>query len=463
MTDNCRDCNRTEFVRRAIAEAGRGLPAIEPGMPLPAGTGLTRRDFVSRTAGLALGIYGGGMLSAAALDNGISAAAATTPGKNALVVIYLSGGIDGMSLLFPAGDPQYYALRPTIALSQTAGSAFSQDSRLRWNPVLSKLSTLHDEGKVNVIPAVGYFNSDQSHFTARHYWEVGATNRSLRSGWLGRYLDHVGTQDNPLQGVSFDTALQPAIATSKVPVATLQAADQFTISPPGLPAHPLEASMFQEAANIGAAHATSTDLGLATAGGIALQSHHLYAELGTFKYGITSPVSYPSSTNANVNAFPHRLASLAAMLGNGLPIQVATVNSPGSFDTHAGQTATVNNGMQLISDSIYAFQRDLESRGIADRVLTYVWSEFGRRGAENASGGSDHGEAGFGLLIGSKVNGQMVGAFPGVTGGLTKLGNLNATADFRAIYSGILEQWFNTDANAVLPDVKSFERPKLLK
>ena len=72
MTVFCRDCSRTETWRRAVAEAGRGLPGIEPGMPIPAGTGLTRRDFVSRTAGLALGIYGGAALSAEALEAGIA-------------------------------------------------------------------------------------------------------------------------------------------------------------------------------------------------------------------------------------------------------------------------------------------------------------------------------------------------------------------------------------------------------
>jgi uncharacterized protein (DUF1501 family) len=456
---NCRDCDRTEILRRAVAEAGRGLPGIEAGMPLPAGTGLTRRDFFSRTAGLALGVYGGGLLSSSALDYGIaSAAAATSTPQNVLVVVYLSGGIDGLSVLFPAGDPGYYSLRPNIALAPSSGTPFSQDGRLRWNPTTSGIATLHGEGKVNVIPAIGYFDNDESHFTSRHYWEVGATDATLRTGWLGRYIDTIGTTDNPLQGLSLDVALQPALATTKMPVATMQAADQYTFAPPGLPAHPLEASMFQEAANIGAALSTSPDAGLATAGSIALESHHLYSELGAFKYGFNSPVPYPGSADP----FPHRLAGLAAMIGAGLPLRVATITSPGHFDTHATQTSALNSGMQLTSDSLLAFQRDLESRGVADRVLIYLWSEFGRRAQENASAGTDHGSGGIGFLIGTKVNGQMVGAFPGVTGGLNSLGNLQPTADFRAVYSAILEQWLQADANAILPDVSAYARPTLL-
>jgi uncharacterized protein (DUF1501 family) len=454
----CRDCNRTESWRRAVAEAGRGLPGIEAGMPIPAGTGMTRRDFVSRTAGLALGIYGGAMLSTRAIDAGI-ADAATAPPRNVLVVVYLSGGIDGLSVLFPAGDPMYYQLRPNIALSQTAGSPFSQDNRLRWHPTASSIATLHGEGKVSVVPAIGYVNNDESHFTSRHYWEVGAPDATLRTGWLGRYLDQVGTLDNPIQGLALDTALQPALATKKMPVATLQAADQYSFAPPGLPPHPLELSMLQEAANIGAVHATSADAGLATAGSIALESHHLYSELGSFKYGFGSPVTYPATTDP----FPHRLAGLAAMIAAGLPIRVATITSPGHFDTHASQAAALASGLQLTSDSLLAFQHDLESRGVADHVLTYVWSEFGRRAAENASAGTDHGSAGIGFLIGTRASGQMVGSFPGISGGLNNLGNLAPTADFRAVYSSILEQWLGVDAGAILPDVSGYQRPTILK
>jgi len=228
MTVFCRDCSRTETWRRAVAEAGRGLPGIEPGMPVPAGTGLTRRDFVFRTAGLALGIYGGSMLSTPAFEEGI-AAAATTPPQNVLVVVYLTGGIDGLSVLFPAGDPMYYQLRPNIAIAQGSGTPFSQDNRLRWHPTAGGLSTLHGEGKVSVIPAIGYVNNDESHFTSRHYWEVGATQTSVTTGWLGRYLDLTGSPGNPLQGLSMDGQMNPTLATARNPVAAIDRPETFSL------------------------------------------------------------------------------------------------------------------------------------------------------------------------------------------------------------------------------------------
>jgi uncharacterized protein (DUF1501 family) len=416
-------------------------------MPLPAGTGMSRRTFVSRSAGLALAVYGGTALSNAALDDGIAAAAATTPAtQKVLVSIFLNGGVDALSVLFPAGEPAYYSLRPNLAIAQSAGRAFAEDDRLRWHPATDGLATLHSEGKVAVIQAVGYDNSDKSHFTARHYYEVGQTDVHLRTGWLGRYLDRVGTTDNPVQGLTLDATLHPALATAKVPVATLQGADPYGFTPPGIPAHPLEASMLQMAANLGAAHAKSTDAGLKQAGQTAYDSHHLYYELGSFKYGFASPVPYPSSSDP----FPRRLAGLAAMLAAGMPVRVVGLTT-GRFDTHAGQTASLNRDLGVVSGSLLAFQRDLEARGIADRVLVHVWSEFGRRGAENASAGTDHGSAGIGFLIGSRVKGEQIGSFPGVTGGLDGQGNLKPSADFRAVYAAILEQWLDVEAESVLP------------
>ena len=203
----------------------------------------------------------------------------------------------------------------------------------------------------------------------------------------------------------------------------------------------------------------SPDAGLSTAGSIALSSHHLATELGAFAYGFKTPVAYPVSSDP----FPHRLAGLAAMIAAGLPMEVVTITSPGHFDTHASQAATLTSGLQLTADSLLAFQRDIEARGVADRVLIHVWSEFGRRAQENASAGTDHGSAGLGFLIGTRVNGQQIGVFPGITGGLDGGGNLMPTADFRAVYASILEQWLGTDANDVIPGVSAYARPALLK
>lgn len=150
------------------------------------------------------------------------------------------------------------------------------------------------------------------------------------------------------------------------------------------------------------------------------------------------------------------------MLSAGLPLHCVALTAPGEYDTHADEPTTLNDGLQLTSDSLLAFQRDLEARGLANRVLVHVWSEFGRRAAENGDSGTDHGAAGVGFLVGTRVAGKMVGEFPGLQRGLDRDGNVSATSDFRGVYSALLEQWFGVDAAAVIPNAHSFARPTLI-
>jgi uncharacterized protein (DUF1501 family) len=152
------------------------------------------------------------------------------------------------------------------------------------------------------------------------------------------------------------------------------------------------------------------------------------------------------------------------MIGAGLPLHCVALTAPGHFDTHAAQEQPFTQGLQLTSDSLLAFQRDLETRGVADRVLVHVWSEFGRRAKENGSQGTDHGSGGIGFLIGSRVRGAMIGEFPGIgPGQLDNLGNVQETADFRGVYAAVLEQWLSTDADGIIPNAGAFQRPSLLK
>ena len=461
MARCCNDFHRAELLRRAAAEAGRGLPAIEAGMPLPAGTGLDRRSFLARSAGLALAVYGGTSLVPRALEEGIAAAAAAGP-QRVLVSVFLDGGADSLSMLFPAADPLYRKLRPRLALAESDGTPFAEDSRLRWHPSLSALAALHGEGKVTVLPGVGYDGPDQSHFTSRHFWEVGATSEQLRTGWLGRYLDQAGSPDNPLQGLSLESRLQPALATARMPVASIDGPDRFDFWTRNVWGE-VETRMLDAIGALGALpHGGDPALAQATAA--ARQSATLRRQLLPFRPkkdqpGYTSPVAYPGGDDDD---FPRRLAGLAAMLGSGLPLRVVAMSAPGMYDTHDNQPQELADGLRLTADSLLAFQRDLEARGLADRVLVHVWSEFGRRAKENGSNGTDHGAAGAGFLIGARTSGRMIGEFPGLAN-LDRHGNLRATSDFRGLYSALLEQWLGADADAIIPGARKFARPAVLK
>jgi uncharacterized protein (DUF1501 family) len=218
--------------------------------------------------------------------------------------------------------------------------------------------------------------------------------------------------------------------------------------------------MIEAFQSIGAAHAGSKDAAMKTAGGVAVQSARLRQQLLPFGgKQIQSPVAYPAEDNTG---FSRRLAALAAMLAGGLPLRCVALNAPGDYDTHDSQPADLAENLKATVDGLLAFQRDLEARGVADRVLVQVWSEFGRRAEENGSDGTDHGAAGLGMLIGTQARGQMVGEFPGLDR-LDEDGNLRATSDFRGVYCGLLEQWLGTDAAAVVPEAARFGRPALVR
>ena len=301
----CNEFTRAELARRSLAEAGKGLPSIERGMPAPAGTGLSRRSFLLRTGGLALSVYGASLLSPRAFVDGI-AEAASSQGK-VLVSVFLEGGIDALSVLSPVNDDDYRRLRPTLKLPPGAGPTWSEDNRLQWHPSAAPLHQLHGEGKVTVFPGIGYANADQSHFTSRHYWEVGELDPGANTGWLGRLLDAVGSDDNPLQGLSLDGSLAPSLATARVPVAATWGAS-YDLWAPGVWGD-VEELMFESFARLGAAAEKSRDEQLQGAGRVVRQASTLRGQLAAFSDEIESPVPYPDGEH-----FSESLAGLAAML-----------------------------------------------------------------------------------------------------------------------------------------------------
>ncbi|MBV9213869.1 MAG: DUF1501 domain-containing protein [Actinobacteria bacterium] len=452
----CRDFTRTELFRQASAQAGRGLPPIEPGMPAPAGTGLNRRSFLARGAGLALSVYGAQRLGFRALEEGVAAAAAAPP-QPVLVSLFLPGGCDGMSVLAPVGDPAYASLRPTLKLDPSAGTAFLEDARLRWSPAAAGLSTLHGEGKITVFPAIGYDHPDQSHFTSRHFWEVGALDTTARFGWMGRYLDLAGSEANPLQGLSLNGDLSPALAASRVPVAAIEKPEDYSFWIRGVDDPVLEPTLeaFGALGNL-----PTSDAVRAGARQVATEVDTVRRSLAPFATSdgspsYKSPVTYPDSDLAK------KLAGLAAMLDAGLPLRCVAVDADGAFDTHSNQASGLPADLQTVCDAVLAFQRDVEARGIADRVLITMWSEFGRRPQENGSG-TDHGAGGTAFVVGSRAQGQMVGEFPGLAQ-LDPEDNLRSTSDFRALYCALLEQWLQFDPSGVIPGAGSFSPPAVVK
>jgi uncharacterized protein (DUF1501 family) len=462
----CDGFSRSKAIHSALARGVGNPREWDSRMPVPAGTGIDRRRFLLGAAGGLMSVYGAGRLGIGgrALSEGI-AEAATVQGRSSpvLVSIFLAGGIDALSVLAPTEDPVYRKLRPTLAVSPGAGIPFGEDGRLSWGPAASAFAGLHDAGKVTVFPGIGYADPDMSHFTSRHYWEVGAADTRLVTGWLGRYLDIVGSPTNPLQGLSLDSEMNPTLATAVNPVAAIDRPETFSLWLNDVWGDVFSLTL-DSAAGLGDAQRHAADAAIAQVAEAASEVGVVRHALAPFRnadgnaaYKI--PVSYPKPAAGD---FPQRLAGLAAMIAAGLPLRCVALTPETQFDTHSAQAQTFDSGLSLVGDAIAAFQADLELRGIADRVLIHVWSEFGRRALENGGRGTDHGAAGTSMLIGTRASGRMVGEWPELTR-LDANGNQRENVDFRGLYCSLMEQWFGHDAATVIPGAAGLKRYPVIR
>ncbi len=458
---SCADHTR---LQAAVARAGRGLPAVEPGMPLPAGTGLTRRSLLLRSLGLGLAVYGAGSgLAAEAVEAAVAQAAGP---HRVLVSVFMDGGADALSLLAPVGDPRYATLRPTLQVTEADGLPFEADPRLRWHPAASGLKALWDDPGVGVAvaPAIGYTSPNQSHFTSRHFWEVGALDPTGRTGWLGRYLDRVGDPNVPIQGLSLSGSLSPVLATGRVAVAAADNLGAYRFSTPGVWGQ-TQTRMRATLASL--AQRDAEDPTLAYALQVGRNAARLTTDLGAAASAPATPADagYPTTSSA----LRTRLQALAKLLhvqvdGAPLPVRAVTVRAQGGYDTHSGQATAFASGVRATADNLRAFWRDLVLRGLDDRVVILLWSEFGRRPYENGSQGTDHGAAGAAFVIGRAVRQGLVGEFPGLApgSGIDAAGNLRSTADFRGLYCALLEQWLQTEWQGIVPDPGPLGIPQVL-
>jgi uncharacterized protein (DUF1501 family) len=266
----------------------------------------------------------------------------------------------------------------------------------------------------------------------------------------------------PNQGLSHDGSLSPQLATSSVAVAATDNVSGYSFRASGV-RNTVEARMRAAYGALGAPG--SVDPIIAQARQAQSNASRLSGDLASVRDD-TPPAGagYPAASSA----FKTRLQAVARLLGttssagDHLPVRCVTVNAEGGYDTHSDQTTQLPDILLATAGNIRAFWQDLVLRGVDDRVVVVLWSEFGRRPAENGSG-TDHGAAGAAFVIGSRVRQGLIGEFPGLapTTGLDPAGNLRATADFRGLYCSLLEQWFQTEAQGIIPSAASFARPVL--
>lgn len=443
---------------------------------------MTRRSMLLRSLGLGIAVYSAGALAGAAqLEEAIASALGE---RRVLVTVFLDGGLDMLSTLVPIGSDHRHearlaTLRPDLASAAKIDgtTVFDADPALSWHPAAAGLRRLWNDAGVGVAvaPAIGHSSPNYSHFTSKHFWEVGALDTGGTTGWLGRYLDRVGSPSVPLQGVSMGNDLSPLLATASASVATISSIDGYAYQ-----GYSGISSAFKNAANQqmrSLATATTGDQQLDQARLVNGVGFALSDSLGAAGTVGTSAAAYPTTSSPFVQGLRDTARLLATRVsGEALPVRCVSLRAHGGYDTHGSQNPAFANNLKVTCDAIAAFWDDLRARGEADRVTMLVFSEFGRRPAQNGSAGnagSDHGAAGGAFVIGPQVRQGLIGEFPGLapygsTGaGLMQDGNLRATADFRGLYSALLEQWLQTDADGIIPGAgaspgaSAFARPVL--
>lgn len=427
------------------------------------GDGLTRRQIIGRGLAAGLAVYASRAISVADMFGAAEASAAAAPDAPILVSVFLPGGCDLLDSFVPLGQYGRYAdLRPQLkqkAPEEIAGTGLGAHPSLELG-TNGGLKGLFEQGKIGLLPGIDYANPDLSHFHSRHFWETGLITHSAATGWLGRTLDRTGSEDNPLQGISMSNRLAPVLRSASAPVAAVSSPRSSGFWIPGVYGGGFDHAM-----------ATWDELssrpvsrpGERAAVVNARLMKEVSDRLAPYRAedGKPDPLA-PAVPYPKGNELGERLAQLAGLLAQPLGIRIAAVEAEGEFDTHDNQPTDLSNGLKETSEALSAFQADLEQRGLADRVLTFVWSEFGRRPRENESAGTDHGAGGVAWVQGTRARSGVLTEYPDLKK-LDRQDNLAVTVDFRRVYSSLLEQWMSVDAGNVIPNAGGFGRLELVR
>lgn len=442
---------------------------------------LTRRRLLQLGVGGFASVYASKLLPWESVWE--SALAEGSSGPRALVMLYLAGGQDGLNAIVPAGASDYAiyaAKRPKLHRGRgpTAGGVVGSQpipgtgGALAFaNPLVSAsgggdngdpangFDVIYGDGSggagsdLAILPGADYTPPNLSHFTSSDHWFAGDIG-TQSSGWLGRWLDAYGSPNNPLQGISIGGSLSKALRTRSAPVCTISSARfaQLGFRAGGPASSTVNANgWLEQLAGIPAAPTNASLAQVRGSYGLATNVYDQLAPFGTPALG----TGYPPGGNG----LPRALALAAFLLGANLGTRIITIHW-GSFDTHGNQLTQQDPQLVTLSRSLSTFMTDLKARGIDDRVTVLMFSEFGRRVGENASGGTDHGAGGLMMLAGTGVNGGLAGQFPGLST-LDQTGDLLVPTDFRSVYAETIAGWLGGDPTRILPGIGTSGYPPI--
>lgn len=341
-----------------------------------------------------------------------------------LVTIFLRGGADGLSVVVPHGDAEYYRNRPTLALGRR--DVVNLDGFFGLHPALRPLLPLYEAGQMAIVHACGSGDQTRSHFEAMATMERGAFGQTgPASGWLARHLESAPWENgSPLRAVAIGTIVPETLRGASNATALHTVAD-VRLNVPGARG----AAMMD---SLAALYGRSDDA-LTGPGREAL------AVLKTLR-GL-SPTAYKSAAVYPTDELGDGLRQVALLMKSGVGLEAACLDW-GGFDTHVAQGTTgglLAARLRPLALALAAFAADLGPTRWA-KTTVVVQSEFGRRVEENSGAGTDHGRAGVMLLLGgSVVGGKVHGVWPGLApDNLEGPGDLRVTTDYRDVLAEVI-------------------------
>ena len=357
-----------------------------------------------------------------------------------LVVIQLSGGNDYLNTLVPYQDGLYYDFRPSMGLK--GDDVIPIDDKCAFNSNMGSFKTLFDQDKMAVMMGIGYPEPNRSHFRSMDIWHTAEPFTSSSEGWLGKansLIDPDGK--NPVTTVNFGRGLPRALASQGVSVASVGALESYGLYT-GLAGASNRDAMLDTVSRI---YQPMADGGFPSrrileTGRGALDGADLLREAPS---SYKSNVEYPED-----NPIAQSLKGIAQVMSAELGTRIYYA-AHGSFDTHTNEL--VNHALlwDQLSKAVECFWDDIQRQGRGDETVIWMFSEFGRRIADNGTG-TDHGSGGLAFMIGDSVNGGLYGDYPKLDPSEQLEGDVLFNTDFRQVYSTLLEDVLGIESEPVL-------------
>jgi uncharacterized protein (DUF1501 family) len=398
---------------------------------------ITRRVFLRNSA---LAVVGTGAVPSF-LTRAAFGAIDPGPRNKRLVVIFQRGAADGLNIVVPHAEPQYYAMRPSINIPRNA--VLDLDGHFGLHPALSAFQPLWQQGHLAIVHAAGSPDTTRSHFDAQDFMESGTPGvKATDDGWLNRSLRNLPPepQTSPFRAISLGPSL-PRILSGAEPAVAMNNINDFSVggrNPKASPAALAFESMYDH----------SSDSVLHGTGAETFDAVKMLKAADPGKYTPTLGANYPKGR------FADGLRQLAQLIKANLGVQVAFADI-GGWDHHVNEGATEGQLANVLTDfsqSISAFWTDLGDLGEDTVVVTM--SEFGRTARENGNRGTDHGHANVMFVLGGPVKGGRVyGRWPGLDQSQLYEGrDLALTTDFRQVIGeAVARHMGNQNLAAVFP------------